>query len=156
MTNPKEGTFKEIFRFTPGVLLKPEYDGFMDALSAELEFQKPFGIIMHPFDDFDPVLIEAAHPMGAERTAHGEGAIAYSDGPTMKQNAWGLFNMADPIFIFNFNGDFRTFMDDLNAVYPNPKGDSKNFWDSQFVKRFGPVVDFMPNPVRLYPASSRG
>jgi hypothetical protein len=146
--------FKEIFTFSSGELRKSEYENFMDVLSTELDWTKPIGMIMHPFDDFDPALIEAAQPMGAERTAHGEGALAFPDGVTLRRKAWDLFNMAEPMFIFNFTGDFRTFMDDLNGVYPNPKGDSKKFTESKFVRRFGPVVDLLPVPTRLYTADT--
>jgi hypothetical protein len=151
---PRSMPFKEIFTFTPGQLLKSEYEKFMDILSIELDWNKSIGIIMHPFDDFDPALIEAAHPMGAERTIHGEGALAFPDGATLKQNAWNLFNMADPMFLFNFTGDFQTFMEDLNSVYPNPKGDSRKFAESIFLKRFAPIVDLLPNPIRLYPSGT--
>jgi hypothetical protein len=126
----------------------------MDVLSTELDWSKPIGIIMHPFDDFDTALIESVHPMGAERTAHGEGALAFPDGPTLKRNAWDLFNMAEPMFMFNFTGDFAAFMHNLNAVYPNPKGDSKNFAKSKFVARFAPIIDLSPTPIRLYTAET--
>jgi hypothetical protein len=142
--------FRELFDFKPGVPQKEEFDRLMDVLATELDWKKPIAILMHPFDDFDQELIHSVNPLDSKRTSHGEGVIAYQDGKTLRKNAWELFRLAEPMFVFNFSGQFQPFMEELDTVYPTTKSESNQFEESRFVRRFGPVVDLLPNPGRIY------